>query len=64
MTGIALMKEMTDRTKDYLVSFGERLSTRIFAAYLKNNGVKTKQVELLDSLKIDRERVQVSWTEI
>ena len=58
------MKEMTDRTKDYLVSFGERLSTRIFAAYLKNNGVKTKQVELLDSLKIDRERVQVSWTEI
>ena len=64
MTGIALMKEMTDRTKDYLVSFGERLSTRIFAAYLKNNGVKAKQVELLDSFKIDRERVQVSWTEI
>jgi len=42
--GIALMKELTVRTKDYLVSFGERLSTRIFAAYLNNIGSYARQV--------------------
>ncbi|GBG79405.1 hypothetical protein CBR_g29552 [Chara braunii] len=43
LTGIALMREMTPRTKDYLVSFGERMSTRLFAAYLNKNGVKACQ---------------------
>lgn len=38
------MKEMTSRTKDYLVSFGECMSTRIFAAYLNKIGVKARQV--------------------
>lgn len=42
--GIALMKELTVRTKDYLVSFGERLSTRIFADYLKRIGKHARQV--------------------
>lgn len=35
LSGIALIRELTPRTKDYLVSFGERLSVRIAAAYLK-----------------------------
>eukprot|EP00850_Spirogloea_muscicola_P017462 SM000150S01721 [mRNA] locus=s150:314021:317575:+ [translate_table: standard] len=43
LTGIALMKELTLRTKDYLVSFGERLSTRLFAAYLNRCGVRARQ---------------------
>ncbi|URE47993.1 Aspartokinase [Musa troglodytarum] len=34
LKGIAMMKELTLRTRDYLVSFGECMSTRIFAAYL------------------------------
>jgi aspartate kinase len=42
--GIALMKELTVRTKDYLVSFGERLSTRLFAAYLNSIGNYARQV--------------------
>ncbi|CAN6472460.1 unnamed protein product [Victoria cruziana] len=48
LTGIALMKEMTPRTRDYLVSFGERISTRIFAAYLNNMGVKARQYDAFD----------------
>eukprot|EP00250_Pteridium_aquilinum_P016350 c23061_g1_i1 orf=1663-3459(-) len=48
LTGIALMKELTNRTRDYLVSFGERLSTKIFAAYLRLRGVKARQYDAFD----------------
>lgn len=44
LKGVAMMKELTLRTKDYLVSFGECMSTRIFAAYLNTIGVKARQV--------------------
>ncbi|PWA75815.1 aspartokinase 2, chloroplastic [Artemisia annua] len=40
---IAELKEFTPRTRDYLVSFGERMSTRIFATYLNKLGVKARQ---------------------
>lgn len=42
-----MMKEMTLRTKDYLVSFGECMSTRIFAAYLNKIDVKARQVHIV-----------------
>ncbi|KAL0381846.1 UNVERIFIED_CONTAM: Aspartokinase, chloroplastic [Sesamum angustifolium] len=58
LNGIAMMKEMTPRTKDYLVSFGECMSTRIFAAYLNKIGVKARQtcciVFVLLCLAIDK----------
>jgi aspartate kinase len=41
LTGISLTKELTGRTRDCLVSFGERMSVRIVAAYLKTT-VKLK----------------------
>lgn len=44
LKGIAMMKELTPRTSDYLVSFGECMSTRLFAAYLNKLGVKARQV--------------------
>lgn len=47
LNGIAMMKEMTLRTKDYIVSFGECMSTRLFAAYLNKIGVKARQVCLV-----------------
>ncbi|KAK4410025.1 Aspartokinase, chloroplastic [Sesamum angolense] len=47
LNGIAMMKEMTPRTKD-LVSFGECMSTRIFAAYLNKIGVKARQYDAFD----------------
>ncbi|XP_051140602.1 aspartokinase 2, chloroplastic-like isoform X2 [Andrographis paniculata] len=46
--GIAMMKELTPRTKDYLVSFGECMSTRIFAAYLNKIGAKARQYDAFD----------------
>lgn len=39
------MQEMTPRGKDSLVSFGERLSTRIFASYLTRLGIPSKQFD-------------------
>jgi aspartokinase len=44
LKGIAMMKELTLRTRDYLVSFGECMSTRIFAAYMNKLGKKALQV--------------------
>ncbi|CAD6207687.1 unnamed protein product [Miscanthus lutarioriparius] len=43
LKGVAMMKELTLRTRDYLVSFGECMSTRIFAAYLNKLGKKARQ---------------------
>ncbi|CAA0824598.1 Aspartokinase 3- chloroplastic [Striga hermonthica] len=48
LNGIAMLKEMTLRTKDYLVSFGECMSTRIFAAYLNKIGVKARQYDAFE----------------
>ncbi|CAL9098392.1 unnamed protein product [Musa textilis] len=48
LKGIAMMKELTLRTRDYLVSFGECMSTRIFAAYLNKIGVKARQYDAFD----------------
>uniref|UniRef100_A0A5B7AAX6 aspartate kinase n=1 Tax=Davidia involucrata TaxID=16924 RepID=A0A5B7AAX6_DAVIN len=48
LKGIAMMKELTLRTKDYLVSFGECMSTRIFAAHLNKIGVKARQYDAFD----------------
>lgn len=49
LAGIALLKELTSRTKDYLVSFGERLSVRIAAAYLRSLGVKAQALDAWDA---------------
>ncbi|KAG6601960.1 Aspartokinase 3, chloroplastic, partial [Cucurbita argyrosperma subsp. sororia] len=48
LKGIAMMKELTLRTRDYLVSFGECMSTRIFAAYLSRIGVKSRQYDAFE----------------
>ncbi|KAK6925612.1 Aspartate/glutamate/uridylate kinase [Dillenia turbinata] len=48
LKGISMMKELTPRTMDYLVSFGECMSTRIFAAYLNKLGVKARQYDAFD----------------
>jgi aspartate kinase len=49
-TGIALMQEVTSRTRALLVSFGERMSTRIFASYLRSLGARTEQVDTIDDM--------------
>ncbi|MDR0587317.1 MAG: aspartate kinase [Treponema sp.] len=48
LTGISLTRELTGRTKDCLVSFGERLSVRIAAAYLRNQKIKAQAIDAWD----------------
>jgi aspartate kinase len=47
--GISLIRELTDRTKDYLVSFGERLSVRIAAAYFNAINIKAAALDAWDA---------------
>jgi aspartate kinase len=49
LVGISLIKELTNRTKDYLVSFGERLSIRIAASYFRTAGIKAKALDAWDA---------------
>ena len=42
------VQDLTNRAKDSLVSFGERLSTRLFAAYLNAQGVPARQYDAFD----------------
>ncbi|KAI7754117.1 hypothetical protein M8C21_014861 [Ambrosia artemisiifolia] len=48
LNGISVLKEFTPRARDYLVSFGECMSTRIFAAYLNKIGVKARQYDAFE----------------
>jgi len=45
LVGVSIMQDLTPRARDSLVSFGERLSTRLFAAYLRANGVPARQYD-------------------
>jgi aspartate kinase len=42
--GVYLLRELTPRSLDYLMSFGEVLSSRILAGYLSERGVSAKPV--------------------
>lgn len=48
LTGVSMLKELSPRSKDYLVSFGERLSVRIMAAYLTSLGVRAEHHDSWD----------------
>ena len=49
LTGISMLKELTKRTRDYLVSFGERLSVRIASAYFNKQGIPSKFYDAWDA---------------
>lgn len=49
LVGISLIKELTGRTRDYLVSFGERLSVRVAAAYFRSIGIKALAFDAWDA---------------
>eukprot|EP00891_Asterochloris_glomerata_P004918 jgi/Astpho2/4918/e_gw1.00069.14.1_t len=48
LVGIAIMQDLTLRARDSLVSFGERLSTRLFAAFLRAEGIRARQYDAWD----------------
>jgi aspartate kinase len=70
LSGIALIKELTGRTRDYLVSFGERLSVRIAAAYFNTLGINARAFDawelgfVSDSAYTAAELVKESWDRI
>ncbi len=47
--GIALIRELTPRTSDYLASFGERMSARIVTAYLVSTGLRARAFDAWDA---------------
>jgi aspartate kinase len=49
IAGISLIRELTPKTKDYLVSFGERLSVRIVAAYFNEVGIPARPLDAWDA---------------
>ncbi|MDR1257111.1 MAG: aspartate kinase [Spirochaetaceae bacterium] len=49
LSGVSLIKELTARTRDYLVSFGERLSARIVARYFESAGMKARALDAWDA---------------
>lgn len=49
LTGISMLRELTKRTRDYLVSFGERLSVRMMVAYLAKQGVQARFYDAWDA---------------
>ncbi len=48
LKGISLIKELSKKTSDYLVSFGERLSVRVLAPFLAQNGIPAKFFDAWD----------------
>ncbi len=48
LTGIHLVCELTNRTRDYILSFGERLSSRIVAAAFRSFGIPARAIAAWD----------------
>ena len=48
LKGISMLRELSPKTMDYLASFGERLSVRIFSEYLKQQGIHAKYFDAWD----------------
>ena len=42
LTGISMLREVTPRSRDYLVSFGERLSVRLMSEYLNTISIRAE----------------------
>jgi aspartate kinase len=70
LSGIALIRELTPRTRDYLVSFGERLSVRIAAAYFNSIRIRAEALDswdagfISDSAYQSAELSKESWNRI
>jgi aspartate kinase len=45
LKGVSFLRELTPRTKDHLVSFGERMSVRMVAAVLNKVGVPAQHFD-------------------
>ncbi|MDE5897788.1 MAG: aspartate kinase [Treponemataceae bacterium] len=48
LTGISMLRELSRRVRDCLVSFGERMSVRMMAAYLRKEGIGARAYDAWD----------------
>lgn len=48
LRGISLVRELSDRTLDYVASFGERMSVRAIAWYLRSQGIAATPFDAWD----------------
>ena len=53
LRGVALLRELSPRSQDAIASFGEQLSTKIFAAFLRNQGMDAAWVDARRVMRTD-----------
>ena len=51
--GLAILKELTAKTSDYIVARGERMSARVMAAALQAAGTKSEYIDAVDVIACD-----------
>jgi aspartate kinase len=61
LLGISMIKELTKKTKDYLVSFGERLSVRIVSAYFRKIGINAKPIDAWEAGFLSDDNYSQAW---
>jgi aspartate kinase len=61
LLGISMIRELSKKTKDHLVSFGERLSVRIAAAYFASTGVAARALDAWDAGIISDDNYSSAW---
>jgi aspartate kinase len=61
LLGVSMLKELTKKTKDHIVSFGERLSVRIASAYFKKIGVNATPLDAWDAGFISDDNYSQAW---
>ncbi|GAB6391940.1 MAG: aspartate kinase [Treponematales bacterium] len=70
LMGIALIRELTEKTRDFLVSFGERLSVRIAAGYFNTRGIQARALDAWDAGLVSNSRhggaaiLEESWSRV
>lgn len=51
--GLAVLRELTPRTSDYIVAWGERLSAHLFAAALQESEIRAEYVDATEVIRTD-----------
>lgn len=53
LNGVTLVRELTDRTKDFVLGFGERFSAFIISEYLSDAGIEAEYLDARNLIKTD-----------
>lgn len=54
LNGVFLLKELSLRSEDYVLSFGERLSCNMIAVYFQQNGINSQFVDARNLIKTNK----------